>query len=344
VYLYIFNQRPYDPDVLYVTIFSSTAKYLVSFPTQVARLFVASVQCACFVTRMEDSINMCKHRRGASQVPARAVPLFVSPHVTQVAQPEPSSRNSITQVASLLAPPHPCFCIRAQLRAARSISPTTRLAAWRTGARRPSARPWPAVITARMDAGCPANRWCWATLERAGGYSSACADVGWLHAGAVNLVQARCTIRSRCEHARMSRGPYLPDESRKSAAQVRQRRGSSNVNMLVFQVWPPVPFPPLFIPEPLFRMRNNGALSHTQRRHRFRASNGGVPFARPTAASLFRAQRRLLFASNDVSFSRLTAALFSRAQRCCFRAPNGIARSRRTASLVRAKRQLPARA
>jgi hypothetical protein len=40
---------------------------------------VASVQCACFVTRMGDSINMCKHGRGASQVPARALPLFIIP-------------------------------------------------------------------------------------------------------------------------------------------------------------------------------------------------------------------------------------------------------------------------
>jgi hypothetical protein len=153
----------------------------------------------------------------------------------------------------------------------------------------------------------------------------------------------------------------------------------------------------------------NGAISHTQRRHRFRVSNGGVPFARPTAslscvqrrrfhapngtaASLSRAQRRLFRASNGgipfarpmaslsrvqrrrlrapnggitfsrpmaspfcfqwrlflasnsgVVFARPTASL-SRVKRCCFRAPNGITRSRRTVSLVRAKRQLPARA
>jgi hypothetical protein len=227
----------------------------------------------------------------------------------------------------------------------------------------PVCPPWPAVITARVDAGCPANRWCWAraTVERAGGYSSACADVGRLHAGAINLVQARRTIRSRCERARMSRGPYLPDESRKSAAQVRQRRGSSNVNILVSQVWPSVSFPPLSIPEPLSLVRvqrrafarpmaasllrvqrrrpfraPNGvsfarpmvSLSSTQRRRLFRAPNG-VAFARPTAASLR--------APNGVSFLRPTASLSRVQRRRCFRAPNGVSFARPTALLSRAQ-------
>jgi hypothetical protein len=131
--------------------------------------------------------------------------------------------------------------------------------------------------------------------------------------------------------------------------------------MLVFQVWPPVSFPPLSIPEPLSLMRvqrrdfahpTAASLSRVQRRRPFRTPNG-VSFARPTA-SLSRAQRnggvpfarpterrRPFRAPNGVSFARPTAASLSRAQWRLFRASNGVAFARPTAaSLSRAQWRL----